>query len=1084
MFPAGRHQRRSRPFLIEACEPRTLLTSYYISPTGSDSYNGTSSTTPWKSITKINAVNLEPGDKVLFQGGATFNAPAVSSTNQISDSGFESGNLNSWTKNFDATSGNSAITSTASDIKSGSKALKVSGSTAGGRGQVVTSKLSANKSYILKLWAKLSSGSGSAFGGITFYKGGNEVADASFRISGTSYKEYSAALVAPPTFDSAEVWVTKDAGTSVLCVDDFKLNESYSTIVLDSTDSGTAALPVTIGSYGSGRATLNVGDGYGLSGYNVSGLVIDDLIFAGTWDGLAATGTNGGSGIAISNRLSANAKLDYIRIDNVEARNFKWAGISVSGDNGKAGYRDVRITNSSAHDNGDIGIRVEGSFSASSATWSHSDVYVGWCKVYNNGGLPNKNSNSGNGILIGDTDGAVVERSIAWNNGQNCNYTGGGPVGIWAWDSNDVTIQYNEAYNNKTGSVSLDGGGFDLDGGCTNSVMQYNYSHDNDGAGYLIYQFTGARPMNNNTIRYNISQNDGRDGHYGGIYLGGGSGVQNTHAYGNTIYLSPGPNSAIAAIKITGVGSGNKFRNNIFYTTGGVRLLDSNSAYSTSNVQFQGNDWYASGGGFSIKWGGTTYTDLSAWRGSGQEKNGATNTGISSDPKLVAPGGGTTLGDAALLNSLTAYQLLSNSPAINAGVNLTSLGVNAGGKDYYGSNLYSGANFDIGGFESTSSLSGSTGDDDYLMRVGPSGAVELFINTPVTDEPTVVFAKGVYANYAIAGNGGDDTMTLDLSGGSPLPTGGASFNGGAQNVADALIVTGTAGNDTVAVSSSNVTPGGSGPALSYTGVGDVTVDTGSGNDTLLFANPNADVDFVGGAGTDTLTINSGTYVFTHDAALDTPNLSVNVTPNGNAVFNASQHLASLTITGNASIAPGGDVVINTRALNVYDSGDLDINDNAIVVDYSGATPMGGWDEAQHLYTGIIGRVYSGHDDHSWQGQGIKSSVAAQNSVAFGIGVAEASDVLYLQPGETATFAGETIDATTILIRFGFSGDTDMNGEVNGDDYFRADSSITAGLNGFSNGDINFDGIVDAGDFAELSESCVFAAGRTIDDFLA
>jgi hypothetical protein len=42
------------------------------------------------------------------------------------------------------------------------------------------------------------------------------------------------------------------------------------------------------------------------------------------------------------------------------------------------------------------------------------------------------------------------------------------------------------------------------------------------------------------------------------------------------------------AIKITGVGSGNKFRNNIFYTTGGVRMLDSNSAYSTSNVPVPG----------------------------------------------------------------------------------------------------------------------------------------------------------------------------------------------------------------------------------------------------------------------------------------------------------------------------------------------------------------------------------------------------------------------------------------------------------------------------------------------------------------
>src|SRR6185436_921799 len=141
------------------------------------------------------------------------------------------------------------------------------------------------------------------------------------------------------------------------------------------------------------------------------------------------------------------------------------------------------------------------------------------------GGLPGIGRNSGSGIIVGDTDVATIERSVAWNNGKNCNYTNGGPIGIWAWDSNAVTIQYNESYSNQTGSSSLDGGGFDLDGGVTNSIMQYNYSHDNDGAGYLLYQFNGARPFGNNTVRYNISQNDARQGHYAGIYIGGGSDV-------------------------------------------------------------------------------------------------------------------------------------------------------------------------------------------------------------------------------------------------------------------------------------------------------------------------------------------------------------------------------------------------------------------------------------------------------------------------------------------------------------------------------------------------------------------------------
>jgi hypothetical protein len=43
--------------------------TYYVSTNGNDSYNGTSVSTPWKTIAKVNAQTLLPGDKVLFQAG-------------------------------------------------------------------------------------------------------------------------------------------------------------------------------------------------------------------------------------------------------------------------------------------------------------------------------------------------------------------------------------------------------------------------------------------------------------------------------------------------------------------------------------------------------------------------------------------------------------------------------------------------------------------------------------------------------------------------------------------------------------------------------------------------------------------------------------------------------------------------------------------------------------------------------------------------------------------------------------------------------------------------------------------------------
>src|SRR4029079_14970540 len=76
--------------------------------------------------------------------------------------------------------------------------------------------------------------------------------------------------------------------------------------------------------------------------------------------------------------------------------------------------------------------------------------------------------------------------------------------------------------------------------GVTNSVIQYNYSHDNYGAGHQTAQpTTGApRAWGHNVIRYNISQNDGRGNAYGGLFMNGGAAMTNVDVYNNTIFTS------------------------------------------------------------------------------------------------------------------------------------------------------------------------------------------------------------------------------------------------------------------------------------------------------------------------------------------------------------------------------------------------------------------------------------------------------------------------------------------------------------------------------------------------------------------
>ena len=61
-------------------------TTYYVSPTGSDSNNGTSPGSAWQSVTKVDDTNFSAGDQILFQDGGNWygslNATSSGTTSQ------------------------------------------------------------------------------------------------------------------------------------------------------------------------------------------------------------------------------------------------------------------------------------------------------------------------------------------------------------------------------------------------------------------------------------------------------------------------------------------------------------------------------------------------------------------------------------------------------------------------------------------------------------------------------------------------------------------------------------------------------------------------------------------------------------------------------------------------------------------------------------------------------------------------------------------------------------------------------------------------------------------------------------------
>lgn len=364
----------------------------------------------------------------------------------------------------------------------------------------------------------------------------------------------------------------------------FKGNLTFSGLGVEFSDK-----PITFGSYGEGRATIDAGNGSGFLCSNTHGVHIIDLNFIG--DG---TDRNNGSGIRFVNTLPEDKKLTNIRIEKVEISGFRHSGICIAAepiDGTWCGFSNVKITHAHIHDNGDAGVNCYGVWNPEDEGYSHQDIYIGNCQVYRNEGLAGKSTHTGNGIVLAQVNVGTIEYCQVYENGRlNCSDEGG-PVGIWTWDSNRVLIQCNESHHNRTGS-GKDGGGFDLDGGVRNSIVQYNYSHDNDGAGFLLAQFEGARSFHSNVIRYNLSENDGRKNTYGGIHFwstGAQGGIRVTTIYRNKVITSESVNGNPAAVDCVSKGIHDiRFYNNNFLTDGKATHI---RGKANSAVSFEDNTW-------------------------------------------------------------------------------------------------------------------------------------------------------------------------------------------------------------------------------------------------------------------------------------------------------------------------------------------------------------------------------------------------------------------------------------------------------------------------------------------------------------
>jgi hypothetical protein len=281
-------------------------------------------------------------------------------------------------------------------------------------------------------------------------------------------------------------------------------------------------------------------------------------------------------------------------------------------------------------------------------------------------------------------------------------------------------------------------------------------------------------------------------------------------------------------------------------------------------------------------------------------------------------------------------------------------------------------------------------------------------------------------------------------------TGVVTVRGGISNSADAFTITRGGNTITVSVDVGNDV-GGSGhlpgpgnlPAFvteyDVSQVSSILVQPGDGNDVISVQNTGTALDVVvqNGTGSDTVNVNT----------LDAGNVNVR--------FDSTMNLAALNIGagGLAKMSAGGNRVLVTSALNIDAAGKLDLNDNDMILEYSGASQVA-------MVQALVNSARAGG---AWNGNGITSSAAAGNPlVNTTLGVVDAADYVALHGN---TFDGQTIDTTAVLVKYTYYGDTDFTGSVDGDDYARIDSGFNTSVSGWFNGDADGNGVVDGDDYA-------------------
>ena len=230
-----------------------------------------------------------------------------------------------------------------------------------------------------------------------------------------------------------------------------------------------------------------------------------------------------------------------------------------------------------------------------SAPWSRKDWHLSTNTVVRKNLIEEV---PGDGIVPIGCDGALIEYNLM----RNCPDllpSDQAAAGFWPWSCDNTVIQFNEVSDHK---APWDGQGFDSDFNCTNTTIQYNYSHNNQGGLVLICNAGKGEtdPEDNignigTVVQYNISINDAirtrktRIGMFSPtIHIAGP--CENTSISNNILHSNVKPTANVDRAMITsdswgGYANNTTIKDNVFYApeSSSFNLNKSTNNYFNNN---------------------------------------------------------------------------------------------------------------------------------------------------------------------------------------------------------------------------------------------------------------------------------------------------------------------------------------------------------------------------------------------------------------------------------------------------------------------------------------------------------------------